>query len=149
MWIIAKITPQCCKLARPGLLCPAIAKNQGGPGQISRLRYRNFRGAWPPSISQGLSPPVFHRGLAPKYLQGLKPLFSAAPGHLAPDTDIGKWLYLVNLKACCDYWPATADKMHPKTKHSVQARLYDEVLSIFLLKVLVLRGLMRMQQCLT
>ena len=22
----------CCKLARPGLLCPAIAKNQGGPG---------------------------------------------------------------------------------------------------------------------
>ena len=22
----------CCKLARPDLLCPAIAKNQGGPG---------------------------------------------------------------------------------------------------------------------
>jgi len=31
MWIIAK-NNSCCKPARPGLLCPAIAKNQGGPG---------------------------------------------------------------------------------------------------------------------
>jgi len=32
MWIIAKTIPaeSCCELARPGLLCPAIAKNQGG-----------------------------------------------------------------------------------------------------------------------
>jgi len=30
MWIISKITPA-VKLARPGLLCPAIAKNQGAP----------------------------------------------------------------------------------------------------------------------
>jgi len=36
MWIIAKITPA---VNWPGLLCPAIAKNQGGPGPCAPLPF--------------------------------------------------------------------------------------------------------------